>query len=112
MSSHFLLYRNDGTIFDLPVQSGPTFGNTAQLGKWDNNWTHIRPFGLSGQPYFLLYKQSSGEAFTMPIHTGEEYGVATPCGKWETGLLSPDPLRTLIWRSRSVGHVGKRLGAK
>ena len=91
MSSHFLLYRNDGTIFDLPVEAGPTFGNTAQLGKWDADWTHIRAFGMSGQPYFLLYKQSSGDAFTMPIHTGEEYGVATPCGKWETDWAHMTP---------------------
>jgi hypothetical protein len=64
MSSHFLLYRNDVTIFDLPVQSGPTFGNIAQLGKWDTGWTHVRPFGLSGQPFY----RTSGEAFTAPIH--------------------------------------------
>lgn len=84
MSSHFLLYRQGGTIFDLPVQGGATFGDTAELGNWDNNWTQIRGFGAPDQPYFLLYKQASGEVFTMPIVTGSQYGGATPFGKWET----------------------------
>lgn len=84
MSSHFLLYRRDGTIFDLPVASGPAFGATSRIGDWDNNWTHIRTIEVGGQRYFLLYKQSTGQAFTLPIYNSNEHGTATQCGNWET----------------------------
>lgn len=84
MSTHLLLYRQSGTIFDLPVQPGPTFGDTSAMGTWDNDWTHIVPFGPPTEPYFLLYKKSSGKVFTMPILSAGEYGTASPSSTWET----------------------------
>jgi hypothetical protein len=121
MSSHLLLYRRDGTIFDLPAASGATFGSTSQMGNWDNNWTHIRAFGSPDQPYFLLYKQSTGQAFTMPIHNAGEFGITTPCGTWETDWAHITPFSAggkdfvLLYRTSGVAfylpiHPGPSFG--
>ena len=84
MSSHFLLYRNNGDIFDLPILTGAGLGDTSLVGTWDNNWSHIKTLGTPDKHFFLLYKRKTGQVYTMPILGGNEYGVATQKGIWET----------------------------
>lgn len=94
MSTHMLLYRQNGDIFDLPVAPGPAFGDTVAMGKWDSDWSHIESIGSDGQPAFLLYKRDTGQVFTMPILGGTEYGAVTSRGIWETDWAHLTPFRS------------------
>ena len=74
-SPFLLFYRQSKqpTAFVAPVvrgPHGPINGTPVSIGHWEQDWTQITAFTLSGSPFFLLYRQSDGLACLAPIVGG------------------------------------------
>lgn len=74
-SPFLLFYRQSKqpTAFVAPIVRGPQSpinGTPVSIGHWEQDWTQITPFTLSGSPFFLLYRQRDGLACLAPIVGG------------------------------------------
>jgi hypothetical protein len=74
-SPFLLFYRQSKqpTAFVAPIvrgPQGPINGTPVSIGHWEQDWTQITAFTLSGSPFFLLYRQSDGLACLAPIVGG------------------------------------------
>jgi hypothetical protein len=89
-SPFLLFYRQSKqpTAFVAPIVRGPQSpinGTPTSIGNWEQDWTQIAAFTLSGSPFFLLYRQGDGAAFVAPIvmgAQGPQNGPTQPLVGW------------------------------